>query len=107
MSKVGKVVCEIEASMGLDIVKDKSKTSVSARITEEEVFRVDYIAKRLDMSRSAFAGILINEGCLDAAESLGISLSEIQAQYLSKKFNKPVEEYREMLKKTGIDQEAK
>lgn len=102
MSRLKEMAAHLEKHHCFEEQEEVRKTSVTGRLTEEEVFRIDYVAKRIGMARSRFAQALMTEGCLEAAEGLGIDLPEFQALYLSEKFKKPVEECREMLSKTGF-----
>ncbi len=102
MSRIKEMVSELEIEQGFEQQEEGRKISVTGRISEEEVWRLDYVSKRVGLSRSGFAQELLKEGCIEAAEGLGIDLAELQALYISEKSKKPIEECREMLSKSGF-----
>lgn len=102
MSRLKELVAELEVESGFEEQEEVKKISVTGRLTEEEVWRLDYVSKRIGMSRSGFAQVLMTDGCLEAAEGLGVDSNELRCLYISEKSGRPVDEVREDMKKSGI-----
>ena len=102
MSRLIEVVKELEVEAGFKKQEEEVKVMISTRVTEEEAWRIDFLAKRVCLSRAGLCQILLKEACIDAAEALGFPFAELQALYLSEKSGKPIEEVKEMLSKSGI-----
>lgn len=97
---------ELAAELKLDHVSEEQeevkKISVTGRITEEEVWRLDYVSKRIGMSRSGFAQVLMIDGCIDAAEGLGLDLNELRCLYIAEKSGRSIEEVRQEWSQSGL-----
>lgn len=102
MSNVKEIIAQIEAAKDSETAEDTRKVAVTARLTEEEVWRMDYIAKHLSLSRSGLATTLLTEATIDAAEQLGYSFDDLRCIYISEKSGKSIEEVKEMWSKSGI-----
>jgi predicted transcriptional regulator len=102
MSKIKDLVIELDTARGFDDIDSGKRSGVTAKLLEEDIFRLDYLADHLKKSRSGLAQLLMEEAIVEALEALGFDLAEIRILYMSKKFGKSVEECRAMLNQTGF-----
>ncbi len=102
MSRIKETVQEMEAARGLEDQREIKLIAITARLSEDDMWRLEFVAKRLGYTKTGFAQAILPDAILEAAEGLGYPLAELQALYLSEKSKKPIEECREMLSQSGF-----
>jgi len=100
MSRIAKLVGGWEEMEDFSVHQETKKTSFNFRMGEAETYRLDFLAKHFQMSRSKLCEALVDEACIEALEALGFTVDAIMEKMVEEKFGK---EAAENFKKTGIE----
>lgn len=71
MSQLEKLLKDLDYSKSLEEAKEVIKIAVTARIEEQHIFKLDFLAKHFGLSRTAMSQELLISACMDAMTELG------------------------------------